>query len=69
MYTCMYLYLPLQLIRGHNNQGTELDSLDIKDVDFELYYKLSLLFCRFSMVFPFTAIYNKLYILKLPLEF
>ena len=53
------------------NKRTELDSSDIKVEVFELYYKLRWLrfFWRFSMIFAFTAICNKLFKLKLPKEF
>ena len=52
------------------NNRTELDSSDIKVEVFELYYKLRWLrFWRFSMIFAFTAICNKLFKLKLPKEF
>ena len=53
------------------NKRTELDSSDIKVEVFEIYYKLRWLrfFWRFSMIFAFTAICNKLFKLKLPKEF
>ena len=52
------------------NKRAELDSSDIKVELFELYYKLRWLrFWRFSMIFAFTAICNKLFKLKLPQKF
>ena len=52
------------------NKRTEIDSSDIKVEVFELYYKLRWLrFWRFSMIFAFTAICNKLFKLKLPQKF
>ena len=57
-------------IFDRTNKRTELDSSDIKDEVFELYYKLRWLrFWRVSMIFAFTAICNKLSKLKLPQEF